>query len=184
MRRIRGFQASYAYGIVALAVLARFIPHIPNFSPVYGALLFGGANLSKRESVAFPLLLLGASDFILTGLVYHMRVGWLELVQLAAFAGIVMVGWLLRRRVTIPRFTVAFLAGPTAFYFVSNFGVWLGWYAYPRSWEGLIACYVAAIPFYGYSLASTFVFGAAFFGTYEFFVARHGHRQPAQASTT
>lgn len=39
------------YLIVLLAVLARFIPHIPNFSPVYGALLFGGAHLRKRDSI-------------------------------------------------------------------------------------------------------------------------------------
>jgi len=41
------------YLIVLLAVLARFIPHIPNFSPVYGALLFGGAHLRKRDPSGF-----------------------------------------------------------------------------------------------------------------------------------
>jgi len=46
------------YMIIALAILARFIPHIPNFSPVYGALLFGGARLKKWDSIWFPLVLL------------------------------------------------------------------------------------------------------------------------------
>jgi len=39
------------YLIIVLAVLARFIPHVWNFSPVYGALLFGGANMRKRDSI-------------------------------------------------------------------------------------------------------------------------------------
>jgi hypothetical protein len=59
------------YLIVLLAVLARFIPHMPNFSPVYGALLFGGAHLRKRDSIWFPLLLLDASDFVLTTFIYR-----------------------------------------------------------------------------------------------------------------
>jgi Family of unknown function (DUF6580) len=183
MQSILGSRSFMTYVMIVLAVLARFIPHIPNFSPVYGVLLFGGAHLSKRESIWFPLVLLGASDYVLNRFVYHMSIGWMELIQLAAFAVIAVVGWTLRRRVTIPGFTLAFLAGPTAFYLISNFGVWLGWHAYPRSWEGLIACYVAAIPFYGYSLASTFLFGGALFGTYEFLVVRYGQRQPAEALT-
>jgi hypothetical protein len=184
MRRIALCPRACTHVIIALAVLARFIPHLPDFSPVYGALLFGGAHLSKRESIASPLILLGASDFILTRFVYQMHFGWLELVQLAAFAAIVAVGWSLRRGVTIARLTIACLSGPTAFYLVSNFGVWLGWHAYARSWEGLIACYVAAIPFYGYSVASTFVFGGALFGIDEFLAARRQDDQPAEAPTS
>jgi hypothetical protein len=171
----------YIYLIVALAVLARFIPHVPNFSPVYGALLFGGAYLRKRDSIWFPLVLLGASDFVLTELVYHMRIGWGEGVQMAAFAAVAMIGWLLRSKVTLSRFALACAAAPTAFYLISNFGVWLGWRAYPASWAGLMECYVAGIPFYGYSLASTFVFGGVLFGLHELYQAKRTQQLRAQA---
>src|SRR5215467_1892008 len=50
------------YLIMVLATLSRFIPHLWNFSPVYGALLFGGANMKKRESIWFSGLTLGISD--------------------------------------------------------------------------------------------------------------------------
>jgi hypothetical protein len=160
------------YLIVLLAVLARFIPHLPNFSPVYGALLFGGAHLKKRDSIWFPLLLLGASDFVLTNLIYHMSIGWGELIQLVAFAAIALIGWSLRARLTLRQFSLACLAAPTAFYLISNFGVWLGWHSYPSTSAGLLACYIAAIPFYGRSLVSTFVFAAILFGMREYF-ARH-----------
>src|SRR5437660_4688600 len=76
------------YLIIVLAVLARFLPHAWNFSPVYGALLFGGARLNKRESIWFPALLLGISDFILTDFVYHLHLGGKVIFQVAAFASI------------------------------------------------------------------------------------------------
>src|SRR6266568_4933864 len=114
------------YLIIVLAVLERFVPHVMNFSPVYGALLFGGTHLNKRDSIWFPAAVLGLSDVILTKLVYHMGVGWTELVQLAAFAVIALIGWSLRGRFTIARLTFACFAGSTTFYLVSNFGVWLG----------------------------------------------------------
>ena len=170
------------YLIVLLAVLARFIPHIPNFSPVYGALLFGGAHLRKRDSIWFPLVLLGASDFVLTTVIYRMSIGWAELIQIAAFAAIAMIGWLLRPKVTLRRFLFACVTGPAAFYLISNFGVWLGWHTYPPTWTGLVQCYVAGIPFYGYSLGSTCLFAGVLFGLYEFYRARHVDNVHARTS--
>ena len=161
------------YMIIALAILARFIPHVPNFSPVYGALLFGGARLKKRDSIWFPLLLLVGSDLVLTTFIYHQSVGWGEFVQIAAFAAIIMMGWLLRHKTTWRRFTLACVAGPTVFYLISNFGVWLAWQSYRRTLAGLMDCYAAGVPFYGYSLASTFLFAMVLFGLYEFYTMRH-----------
>src|SRR5437667_7851581 len=111
------------YLVITLSVLARFIPHLHNFSPVYSALLFGGAHLKKRDSLWFPLLLLVASDYVLTDLIYGLTTGWLEIFQVAAFASIVMVGWLLRERPGVGRFAAACAIGPIAFFLISNFGV-------------------------------------------------------------
>ena len=160
------------YVMIVLAVLTRFIPHVHNFSPVYGALLFAGAHLKKRDSVWFPVLLLGLSDIVLTNFIYGMNIGWAELVQMAAFASIAMTGWVLRKHFTALRFGLACFAGPTAFYLISNFGVWLGFHSYPPTWQGLVACYIAGIPFYGRSLASTILFAAILFGVQHFHAAR------------
>jgi len=165
-----------AYLIIVLSVLSRFIPHLWNFSPVYGALLFGGANLKKRDSVCFPVLLLGASDVVLTNLVYRMNMGWEELIQMAAFASIAVTGWILRSRFTVSRFILACVCGPTAFYLISNFGVWLGFHSYPPNLSGLVECYVAAIPFYGRSLASTVLFAGIFFAAQQLHAARLSRR--------
>ena len=40
-----------SYLVVLVAVLTRFIPHMPDFSPVFAALLFGGAQLKRRDVI-------------------------------------------------------------------------------------------------------------------------------------
>jgi hypothetical protein len=83
----------------------------------------------------------------------------------AAFALVVVLGrWLLRRRRSGPRVAGAAVVASILFFLVSNFGVWLGGALYPRTLEGLAACYVAAIPFFGATLLGDVVYAAALFG--------------------
>ncbi len=170
-----------AYLVIVLATLARFIPHTWNFSPVYGALLFGGANMKRRDSVWFPALTLGASDVVLTKFIHHLNVGWEELIQMAAFVSIAMIGWVLQKRFSIGRLAFACLAAPTAFYIISDFGVWAGYGSYPHTWSGLVACYVAAIPFQGRITASTVLFSVILFGGQKIYASRVAQRKQAQA---
>jgi uncharacterized protein DUF6580 len=162
------------YLIFVLSMLTRFIPHIPNFSPVFGALLFAGAYIKKRDSIWFPVVVLALSDYLLTTFVYQMHLGWSELITWGGFAVVAILGWWLRSGVTVRKFTAAALAGPTAFFFISNFGVWLGWKMYPRTWAGLVACYAAGLPFYRNSIVSSLLFGAVLFGLYELYLRRVG----------
>ena len=49
------------------------------------------------------------------------------------------------------------MLGALIFFIVTNFGVWsLGSYGY--TWEGLISCYVLALPFFGNTLVGTMIF--------------------------
>ncbi|MCX5707707.1 MAG: hypothetical protein NTY14_01795, partial [Candidatus Omnitrophica bacterium] len=58
------------------------------------------------------------------------------------------------------------LVSSLLFFAVSNFGVWLmGWY--PRTTAGLVQCYAMALPFLRDFTASTLVYSAIFFGSYE-----------------
>ena len=57
---------------------------------------------------------------------------------------------------TLSRLTGAIL-GACIFFIITNFGVWsLGSYGYTAN--GLLLCYVLALPFFGYSLLSTLFF--------------------------
>ena len=172
-----------SYLVVLVAVLTRFIPHMPNLSPMFGALLFGGVYLKRRDAIWYPLALLAVSDIGLTTLVYHMRLGWGQSVTWLGFAVVALMGYWLRTHKSVGKIGAASLVAPTAFFVISNFGVWLGWRMYPPTWNGLIACYIAALPFYQNSLIASVAYTALLFGAYEIYRRRHiGLRTTAHAS--
>ncbi len=162
--------------IIALAIAARFIPGAANFSPLYAGLLFAGVYLKKRDSIWFPILLVAGSDMLVNALLYHMSFQWMQSLNWLAFAAIVLVGWWLQKRVTVRNVLVASVAGPSVFFLISNFGVWLSGGLYPPTLGGLESCFAAAIPFYGNSLISGVLFSGILFGAYEYYL-RKAHSQ-------
>ena len=143
--------------LVASAALARWIPHPPNFTPIGAMALFGGACVADRRlALLLPLAALFLSDLFL-GL--HILIP----VVYGSFALNVLLGrWLHSRRTVINTAAVT-LAGSVQFFVVTNFACWLLWY--PHTVEGLVACYLAAIPFCHNTLLGDAVFATALFGT-------------------
>ena len=127
------------YLIFVLAVLTRFlfISHVPEFTPIFGALLFAGARLRKRDAIWFPVTVLAVCDWILTTRVFHMEMRWEHSLTILAFAAMAGIGGLFRQKVSAWKFAGGAVAGSTAYFFISNFGVWLGWGLYPHAWHGL-----------------------------------------------
>jgi hypothetical protein len=157
-----------AYVLVLLAVLTRVLPHagLWNFTAVGGALLYFGARRSWKEMLA-PLAVLMATDYYLTTYVYHYPfqiqgyvLTWSWYVM-AMGLGLI----LLKAKTTVLRVGAGVVLGPTSFFVLSNYAVWAMGGLYPRTWDGLIACYVAAIPFsYRNDLISTAVVAGLAFG--------------------
>ncbi|HTX77363.1 MAG TPA: DUF6580 family putative transport protein [Terracidiphilus sp.] len=158
-----------AYLLLLAAVLTRVLPHAPwfNFTAVGGSLLYFGARRPLREMLG-PLAVLMATDFYLTLFSYHYAFHLQDYAFTWAWyaAAIVLGRVLLSGRVTLPRFLAAVVLGPTSFFLVSNFGVWLMGTMYPHSGAGLLACYAAALPFHGLEndLASTVIVAGLAFG--------------------
>lgn len=71
---------------------------------------------------------------------------------------------LLRNTVSVPRAVGTTLIASVSFFFASNLAVWAVWGMYPKSWSGLAACYVAALPFFRNSIASEAVCTLLIFG--------------------
>jgi len=165
-----------SYLVVLLAVLTRFIPQVPNLSPVFGALLFGRAHLNRRDAIWYPLTLVAASNVLLTTVVYRMRMGPGQIITWLGFAAVTLIGYWLHERQSVARIAIASLSAPTAFFIISNFGVWLGGHGsrmYPATWDGLAECYVAALPFYRNSLLASVAYTALLFGAHEIYRRRH-----------
>ena len=144
--------------IVLAAAASRLIPHPPNLTSITAVALFGGAYFSDRRlAFLLPLAALFLSDLIL-GFYTHMEVVY------SSFALIVCVGlWLQKRRSTI-YIVGAALASSILFFLLTNFGVWALELLYPKTMAGLLACYVAAIPFFQNTLQGDLFFTAALFG--------------------
>lgn len=170
------------YLFFVLAVLAGLLyNHAPGFTPAFGALLFCGARLKKRDAVSFPVFVLAITDWVATTILFHMQVTWQHALNLLAFAAMAHIGGLLRDKLTVSRLVGCCVAASTAYFLISNFTVWLGWGIYPHTREGLMACYVAALPYYRSSLLNTLLFAAVFFGIHEWMRRRQHDKQFAPA---
>lgn len=156
-----------AYILLVIAVVSRLAPHPDwlNFTAVGGALLYFGARRSWREMLA-PLVALVATDWILTVAVYHYSFQWAAYVTTWAWYGAVMVlgHLLLRSKTSLTRVAAGVILAPSAFFILSNYAVWVGGTMYPKSADGLIACYVAGLPFYRNDVLSTALVAGLAFG--------------------
>jgi hypothetical protein len=157
----------FAYVLVLLAVLTRVLPHAGwlNFTAVGGALLYFGARRSWREMLG-PLAVLIASDYYLTVYAYHYPFQWQQYTLTWAWYGAAMALGLilLKARTTVLRVAAGVVLGPTSFFVVSNFAVWVSGGMYPRTAGGLAACFAAGIPFYRNDLLSTAMVAGVAFG--------------------
>lgn len=156
-------------GMILLAALSRLLPHPPNFSPVEAIALFGGAYFAARHlALLVPLAAMFVSDLAL-GLLrggiyldYFTGAGfWL---QYACIAALVVLGFGLRGKVSAARVLGYALAGSSLFFLVTNFGAWLGSPLYPQTAAGLMAAYIAGIPFFQWTVLGTLSYAALLFG--------------------
>lgn len=142
------------------AAAMRLVPHPPNFEPIGALALFAGAHVDNRRwALLLPLAAMFLSDAVIG---FHDQ---MPLVY-GAFALTVGMGFSLRGR-RGPLRVAAMAVGASALFFaLSNLGVWALGTLYPRTVEGLLACYVAAIPFFGNTLAGNLFYAAVLFGTF------------------
>jgi hypothetical protein len=158
-----------AYLLLVVAILTRLIPHPGwlNFTAVGGALLYFGARRPWREMLV-PLAALMATDYFLTVYSYHYAFRWQG--YLASWAWYLMAMALglilLHAKTTFVRVAAGALLGPTSFFVVSNYSVWVSGsaYPYPRTLGGLATCFAAGLPFYRNDLLSTAVVCGLAFG--------------------
>jgi hypothetical protein len=154
------YRLILAVALILVAAGLRIAPHPWNFTPIGAMALFSGAIFKDRRlSFVFPVLALFAGD-VLIG--FHE----LMLVVYASFAVSVAIGFWLREHRTITRISLATLLGATQFFVITNFAVWALGSFYPHTRQGLIACYVAAIPFFWNTLAGDAFYAFLLFGSF------------------
>ena len=150
------------YVFVVLALGLRFATKPIAFTSVTAALLFFGAR-GSRKMVWLPWVLAVASDIALNRY-YSYPITWDLGVTWAFYAAVLGAGMLLRNTANPLRIGGTALASSLSFFVISNFAVWASYRTlYAATWQGLVNCYVAAIPFYRNTLVADLVFTAVFF---------------------
>lgn len=137
----------FIISLIFIAILSRFLPHPPNFTPIAAIALLSSKGFSNRWIVfLIPMVSLFISDLFI-GL--HATIPFVY----ASFLLIALLGMFVKK---INVGTV--LLSSSVFFLVSNFGVWA--IHYPISVEGLIQCYTLALPFFLNTIMGDMVYGA------------------------
>jgi hypothetical protein len=153
-----------AFIFVLFAIAVRLDPtHMMAFTPVGAALLYFGAR-GPKKLVWLPLTLFVMADIYLSIFQYHYAVHADQYVSWAWYAGILLMGTLLRRNAGPVRVLGASLATAVSFFVVSNFAVWAAWEMYPKTLAGLVECYTVGLPYFRHEVVSDVLFSAVFFG--------------------
>lgn len=144
--------------LVVAVALTRLLPHPMNFSPIEALALFAGAMFANRWlGLAVPLLAMLVSDFFLG---FH---GGMPIVY-GMIVLMTLGGRLLGTTPGAGKVLGASVISVLAFFFVTNGFVWFEGSMYPMTGAGLLACYVAGIPFLDNQLAGAITYSVVLFG--------------------
>ena len=150
----------FVMAIILVAVLSRLVPHPPNFTPITAIALFSIINFkNKYFALSVPIICLFVTDLIL-------GISLINLFVYFSFILISTVGYFLKK-INL----TSVLSSSLIFFTITNFGVWL--IGYPNTFEGFIACYVAALPFFGWTIAGDLFYSYSAKFSLNFFERRY-----------
>ena len=145
------YYLKISIGIFLVLAVSRFIPHPPNFTSLialsfYVPIFFGIKFI--------PIVLF---SFFITDLF----IGFHN-ITFFTWGSVLIIGMLSKffYKTLIFRVSGA-CTGALIFFIITNFGVW-SFGSYGHTLEGIIACYVAAIPFFANTVISTILFSLIF----------------------
>jgi hypothetical protein len=145
-------------GIFAVLATSRFVPHPPNFTSLIALSFYVPALLGVRFITSLVICFI-ITDFFIG---FHST-------SFFTWGSVIFIGFLSRYlNKTILSRVLGALGACLLFFIITNFGVWTqGTYGY--NVNGLISCYVLALPFFGYSCISTLIFSSIIETIYKFY---------------
>jgi hypothetical protein len=170
---------AFVAAAAALAVFVRLAPYWFGLSkgeqyfwhlvPVGALGLFAGARLRGRAAYLVPVLTMLAADLLLVRPLAEKGLAafsWGTPVIYASFVLYVALGRVVREVGWPVSVLPGCLLGSAQFFLVTNFIVWLGGDGtlYPKSFAGLVECYVAGLPFLRNTAAGDLLYTGLFFG--------------------
>ena len=160
----------FPISLILILAFARLIPHPWNFTPVIAVAILSG-YFFKNIYLSFSILLISMliADVFL-GFYENMIFVYISLLLIA------FVFFKISKKINFKNLFIYSFAGSLIFFIVSNFGVWalgspgLNNVVYAKNLNGLIECYIMAIPFFQNTLLSTLLFVYSAFLTNVFYL--------------
>jgi hypothetical protein len=151
-------KQKFPISLILILALARLMPHPSNFTPVIAVAIMSGFFF---KNIYFSLGILIASMLlsdIFIGFYNNILFVYLSLII------ITFIFYKISKKINFKNLFIYGFGSSVIFFIISNFGVWaLGSPAinnipYERNFEGLIQCYIFALPFFGNTFLSTLIF--------------------------
>lgn len=156
--------------IILLTAFSRIIPHMPNFSPLGAIGLFGAAHFNKKwQAFLIPIAATWLSDLFINNIIYaqyYPTFTWFYegfYWQYGSYLLITLLGIFILKKVTPQRVIAGALCSTAIFFLITNFACWP---AYPQTFEGLMQCYAAGIPYLKGTLLGDLFYSGVLFGSF------------------
>lgn len=146
-----------AFALIIFSILFRTLWHFaPNVEFITAATFLSGRYLGKKYAILVPFASIVISDFLLGN----------TKIYLFTWSAYLMVGLMSLIFAKIGHKNLILKAGAMGiiasfwFYLWTNFGVWFldGWGMYPKTFQGLIQCYIRGLPFLKLTLLGNLIF--------------------------
>ena len=133
--------------IFILIFISRVVPHPPNFTPIIALSFYIPAIFGIKFLIFYVLIYVLIDIFF--GFHDASLFVWGSIFLISLISQYLANSFITR--------IIGILTGSVIFFTITNFGVWTsGYYGY--SLNGLISCYIAAIPFFNNTLISTVIY--------------------------
>ena len=148
----------FPISLIVILAFARLIPHPPNFTPIIAVAIISG-YFFKNINLSILTLLVAM-------LISDLFIGFYEN-MIFVYASLLLITFVFHKisnKMIFKNLFIYGFAGSLIFFIVSNFGVWalgspgLNNVVYAKNLNGLIECYILAIPFFGNTFLSTVIF--------------------------
>ncbi len=161
-------------GLIGVGLLGRLAPHPPNTTPVTAIAFAAGKYVGPLWAIAIPLIVMVAADLVIG--FYDWKV------LLSVYGSIAVIGGvgILARGTRPATVMLLVMASSILFFLVTNFAVWAASSWYPPTLEGLIASYVAGLPFLRNMFIGDLFYAASLLGVFEWVFAMLQKRAGAQ----
>lgn len=178
------------YLVIIFAIIARFVPHMPNFAPITALAIFSAAHLGWKKSVGLTLAARFVSDLFLGFFSWPLMLA----VYASHLFGVALGLWI-KKSLTSPLVPLHYLErdnthissqemgrvgeglrkwgkilasgviSAAVFFLVTNFAFLYS--SYPHTWAGIVQSYINGLPFLRGTLLGDVGYTLALFAAYE-----------------